>query len=276
MSNVVLVTGTSSGIGKETAQLFADRGWKVIATMRDPEKGAGLFENENIFVTGLDVQDKESINKAITAGIEKFGQIDVLINNAGYGQFGVFEGTTETSIRDQFEVNVFGVMNTIKAILPHFRERRQGTILNVSSGAGKFTLPLISLYAASKFALEGFSEALSHELSSLNILVKIVEPGGAATNFSAVSNQALSATVKINDYDPIIEAASKMFQNMRNFTLITGREVALLIFAAVTDGTDKLRYSIGNEDFEARMKARKELSDQEYVDFIRQGFRKYL
>jgi len=100
MSNVVLVTGTSSGIGKETAQLFADRGWKVVATMRDPEKGAGLFENENIFVTGLDVQDKESINNAITAGIEKFGQIDVLINNAGYGQFGVFEGTAESSIRD--------------------------------------------------------------------------------------------------------------------------------------------------------------------------------
>ncbi|MDT3402311.1 SDR family oxidoreductase [Mucilaginibacter terrae] len=276
MSKVVLVTGSSSGIGKETAKIFAEQGWNVIATMRDPAKDTELAGIANVYLARLDVQERKSIGSAIAQGIERFGRIDVLINNAGYGQFGVFEGTGDAQIKQQFDVNVIGVMNTIKAILPHFRENRAGTILNVSSGAGKFTLPLISLYAASKFALEGFSEALSHELDGLNIKVKIIEPGGTATNFSAVSNDALSETVKIDDYDPFVNAAGKMFQDMRNFSLVTARSVAELIYEAATDGTDTLRYSIGNDDFNARMNARKELDDQEYVNFIRSGYRKYL
>ncbi|TWR24363.1 SDR family oxidoreductase [Mucilaginibacter pallidiroseus] len=276
MEKVILITGASSGIGKETAKLFAAKGWQVVATMRSPEKENELNALDNIFITRLDVQDQDSITSAIATGIDKFGHIDVLINNAGYGQFGIFEATKEEKIREQFDVNVFGVMNTIRTILPHFRERKAGTILNISSGAGKFTLPLISLYAASKFALEGFSEALSYELGSLNIRVKIVEPGGASTNFSAVSNQANSENNKIADYDPFISAASKMFQDIRNFELVKGTEVAAVIYQAVTDGTDTLRYSIGNEDFQARMDAREKMNDQNYVDSIRNGFLKYL
>ncbi|RFZ91127.1 SDR family oxidoreductase [Mucilaginibacter conchicola] len=276
MEKVILITGASSGIGKETAKLFAAKGWKVVATMRSPEKENELNSGDNVFIAKLDVQDQESITSAIESGIRKFGHIDVLINNAGYGQFGIFEATKEEKIREQFDVNVFGVMNTIRTILPHFRERRSGTILNISSGAGKFTLPLISLYAASKFALEGFSEALFYELGSLNIKVKIVEPGGASTNFSAVSNQANSENDKIADYDPFISAASKMFQDIRNFDLVKGTAVAEVIYKAVTDGSDTLRYSIGNEDFQARMDAREKMNDQAYVDSIRKGFLKYL
>ncbi|MEO3407924.1 SDR family oxidoreductase [Mucilaginibacter sp. CAU 1740] len=276
MKKTVLITGASSGIGKEAAKYFAANNWNVIATMRNPEKETELTGNENILITRLDVQDRDSIKTAIAAGINKFGQIDTLINNAGYGQFGIFEATAEKQIRDQFDVNVFGVMDTIKAILPHFRERKEGTIINISSGAGKFTIPLISLYAASKFALEGFSEALSFELASLNIKVKIVEPGGTETNFSAVSNEAFSQTEKIADYDPFIASAAQMFQGMRDAKLVTATNVAEVIYNAATDCNDKLRYPIGNDDFGRRMAARKDMSDQEYIDFIKSGYLKYL
>jgi short-subunit dehydrogenase len=276
MKKTVLITGASSGIGKEAAKYFAANNWNVIATMRNPEKETELSSNENILITRLDVQDQDSISTAIETGITKFGKIDTLINNAGYGQFGIFEATAETQIRDQFDVNVFGVMDTIKAILPHFRERKEGTIINISSGAGKFTIPLISLYAASKFALEGFSEALSFELASLNIKVKIVEPGGTETNFSAVSNEAFSQTEKITEYDPFIAAAAQMFQGMRDAKLVTAIDVAEVIYNAATDGTDKLRYPIGNDDFNKRMAARKDLNDQEYIEFIKGGYVKYL
>lgn len=276
MKKTVLITGASSGIGKETAKHFAANDWNVIVTMRSPEKETELTGNENILVTRLDVQDQDTIQAAIKAGIAKFGQIDVLINNAGYGQFGIFEATAEKQIRDQFDVNVFGVMDTIKAILPHFRGRKEGTIINISSGAGKFTIPLISLYAASKFALEGFSEALSFELASLNIKVKIVEPGGTETNFSAVSNEAFSQTEKIADYDPFISAAAQMFQGMRDARLVTAANVAEVIYNAAIDGTDKLRYPIGNDDFGRRMSARHDMTDQEYIEFIKSGYVKYL
>lgn len=276
MKKVVLITGTSSGIGKETAKYFAANNWNVVATMRSPEKEAELTGQDNILVTKLDVQDTESIKTAIETGIAKFGQIDALVNNAGYGQFGIFEGTTEVQIRDQFDVNVFGVMDTIKAILPHFRQRKEGTILNISSGAGKFTIPLISLYAASKFALEGFSEALSFELASLNIKVKIVEPGGTETNFSAVSNMAFSQTEQIADYNPFVAAAGQMFQGMRDAKLVTAATVAEVIYNAATDGSDKLRYPIGNDDFGQRMQARQDMPDQEYINFIKSGYLKYL
>jgi short-subunit dehydrogenase len=275
MKKVILITGASSGIGKETAQYFAAQGWNVIATMRNPEKETGLNKLQNVLVAKLDVQDGETIKAAINAGIAHFGHIDVLVNNAGYGQMGIFEATTQEQMINQFDVNVFGVMNTIKAILPHFRERKEGMILNISSGAGKFTLPMLSMYAASKFALEGFSEALSFELSALNIKVKIVEPGGTQTNFNQASSVVFAHDIKLTDYDPFLAAAGKMFDNMKQAS-ITSMEVAEVIYRATTDGTDKLRYAIGNEDFMERLNARQHMPDQEYIDFIKNGFIKYL
>jgi short-subunit dehydrogenase len=275
MKKVILITGASSGIGKETAQYFAAQGWNIIATMRNPEKETGLTKLQNVLVAKLDVQDGETIKAAINAGIAHFGHIDVLVNNAGYGQMGVFEATTQEQMINQFDVNVFGVMNTIKAILPHFRERKEGMILNISSGAGKFTLPMLSMYAASKFALEGFSEALSFELSALNIKVKIVEPGGTQTNFNKASSAIFAHDTKLTDYDPFLAAAGKMFDNMKQAS-ITSIEVAEVIYRATTDGTDTLRYAIGNEDFMERLNARQHMPDQEYIDFIKNGFVKYL
>lgn len=276
MSKTILITGASSGIGKAAAQLFSEKGWNVIATMRQPAKEQELTSNGNILVTRLDVQQPETITSAIQAGIAKFGAIDVLVNNAGYGEFGIFESTSREQTLAQFEVNVFGVMDTTRAILPHFRERKAGAVINISSGAGRFTLPMISLYCASKFALEGFSEALSFELSALNISVKIVEPGGTSTNFIKVSGERAAAGKPIGDYDHFISAAGKLFDSMKNMQLKTAEEVAAVIYEAATDGKDTLRYIVGNEDFQNRINARLTMPDQQYLEAIKSGYLQFM
>ncbi len=276
MSKTILITGASSGIGKAAAKKFANEGWNVIATMRNPEQEQELTQFANVLVTKLDVQQPDTINCAINEGINQFGQIDGVINNAGYGQNGIFEATQPEQIQQQFDVNVFGVMNVIRALLPYFRKQKSGLILNISSGAGRFTLPLISLYASSKFALEGFSEALSFELSSLNILVKIIEPGGTETNFGKVTQEQFAHDPSLTDYDTFTEAAGNMFASLIAARLVTAENVADVIYTAATDGTSTLRYVIGNEDFNKRMKARAQMPDQEYVDMIRAGFTKFM
>src|ERR1700744_1454487 len=183
MKKTVLITGTSSGFGKESAKLFQKNGWNVIATMRSPEKEEELTQLEDVWVTRLDVQDAGSIEKIITGGIDRFGRIDALVNNAGYALIGAFESATRDQIGRQYAVNVFGLMDVTQAILPHFRGNGGGAIINVSSFGGIVALPFCSLYNSSKFAVEGFSEALSQELAPHNIAVKLVEPGGVQTNF---------------------------------------------------------------------------------------------
>ncbi len=131
MSNTILITGSSSGIGKATAKYFQEKGWNVVATMRTPEKDMELSELDNVLVTRLDVQDTDSIAQAVQFGIETFGKIDVLLNNAGYGAYGVLEATPMEKIRRQFDVNVIGPLETTKAVIPHFRANRSGTIINV-------------------------------------------------------------------------------------------------------------------------------------------------
>ena len=140
MPHTILITGASTGVGAATAGLFAERGWNVIATMRDIGSGPAA-EHDNVLRTRLDVTDMDSIDRAIAAGTERFGAIDVVVNNAGCGEFGVFEAIDDAKIRGNFDVNVFGVMNVIRAILPRFRERQGGLIVNVSSGGGIIGLP---------------------------------------------------------------------------------------------------------------------------------------
>jgi NAD(P)-dependent dehydrogenase (short-subunit alcohol dehydrogenase family) len=276
MNKTIILTGASSGIGKAAAKKFAAEGWNVIATMRNPEQEQELTQLPNVLVTKLDVQDPASIANAIQEGIDRFGQIDAVVNNAGYGQNGVFEAISPEQIQQQFDVNVFGVMNVTRALLPHFRQQKSGLILNISSGAGRFTLPLISLYAASKFALEGFSEALSFELSTLNIIVKIIEPGGTETNFSNVTREQFAHDPTLADYTPFTEAAGKMFAGMVAARLVTADDVAETIYTAATDGTDTLRYAVGNDDFQKRLTARAELPDQAYINVIREGFTRFM
>jgi NAD(P)-dependent dehydrogenase (short-subunit alcohol dehydrogenase family) len=276
MSKTVLITGTSSGIGRAAATYFSNRGWNVLATMRRPEKEEELTKTSNTIVTQLDVQQPETIVSAIKTGIEKFGKIDALVNNAGYGEFGIFEASSTGQVSLQFEVNVFGVMNTIRELLPHFRERKEGMIINISSGAGRFTLPLLSLYAASKFALEGFSEALSFELSALNITVKIIEPGGTATNFNNVTAKNFANKQVPEGYEDFVSAAGKLFESMVNMELATAEEVAAVIYRAATDGTDTLRYPVGNEDFKNRVAARLTMPDQDYINSVKNGYVEFM
>ena len=273
MKKTVLITGASSGIGRATAKLFANGGWNVIATMRKPAAETVLTGMSDLLVSRLDVRDRGSIAQAIEAGIARFGRIDALINNAGYGQYGVFEAIPREKIQEQFDVNVFGVMDVTRAILPHFRKNKGGLIINISSGAGIFTLPMISLYCASKFALEGFSEALAYELASQNIVVKLVVPhgGGSGTGFSERSAEKSAKDASLTEYDDFVARANEAFARMTAARTIGAEDVAQVIHKAAADGTDRLRYLVGN-DSRGFVKARREMPDQDYVTFMRSHF----
>jgi NADP-dependent 3-hydroxy acid dehydrogenase YdfG len=178
----ILITGTSSGIGKEAAVMFAKNGWKVAATMRD-SRNFHIFNGvENITTHALDVKDIDSIKTCISHIIQDFGKIDVLINNAGIYDTNPLELTSEKLIENIVETNIKGVIYTTKIILEHFRKNKSGVIVNLSSIAGRVTFPFQSIYHTSKWAIEGFSESLYYELKPLNIKVKIVEPGMVKTN----------------------------------------------------------------------------------------------
>jgi NAD(P)-dependent dehydrogenase (short-subunit alcohol dehydrogenase family) len=272
VKKTVLITGTSSGLGKTAANFFAIRGWNVIATMRKPDETNDLANYRDVLVTHLDVQDRASIKKAIEAGIARFGKIDAVVNNAGFGLFGIFESTPCEKIREQFDVNVFGVMDVTRAILPHFRQNKSGLVINISSGAGVFTAPMASLYCASKFALEGFSESLSYELASQNIRVKIIEPGGVlSTNFGKRSGAEAAQHPAPPDYNSFVAATNAIFAGLRASHLATEEDVAKVIFAAATDGTDQLRY-VATADIVPWVKARRETSESEYSTLMRSQF----
>ena len=148
MSQTVLITGASSGIGKASAKFFQEKGWNVIATMRTPEKEEELGKLENVLLARLDVLDLESIKNAVQLGIEKFGKIDVLVNNAGYGAYGPLEAFPRENIVRQFNTNVIGLLDVTRAIIPHFRSNQSGTVINISSVGGKMTFPLGTLRSA--------------------------------------------------------------------------------------------------------------------------------
>jgi NAD(P)-dependent dehydrogenase (short-subunit alcohol dehydrogenase family) len=272
MKKTLLITGSSSGFGKATARLFAARGWNVIATMRRPEDERDLNGLSDVLVTRLDVQDCGSIAAAIGEGIARFGRIDALVNNAGFGLFGLFEATPPEKIAEQFGVNVFGVMNVTRAILPHFRQNRGGLILNIGSGAGVYALPMLSLYCASKFALEGFTESVAYELASQNVMVKMIEPGGVlGTNFGRRSGAESANNAVLPDYDAFVAHASAVFDSLGAERLATEDDVAQVVYEAAADGTSRLRY-VATEDIKPLVKSRRETSEDEYMAFMRARF----
>lgn len=273
MKKTVLITGTSSGIGKAAARLFAERGWNVVATMRNPADGIEFSTLPDVLVARLDVRDEASITSAMKDGLTRFGRIDALVNNAGYGQYGLFESVSREQAQQQFDVNVFGVMDVTRALLPHLRANKAGVIVNVSSGAGLFTLPMISLYCASKFALEGFSEALAYELASQNIAVKLVIPHGGVGATRFMERQAADSAVGTTpgDYDDFVAATNAAFARMAAARSITAVDVAACIFDAVTDGSERLRYLIG-DDARGFVKARRGKSEEDYIAFMRAHF----
>jgi NAD(P)-dependent dehydrogenase (short-subunit alcohol dehydrogenase family) len=274
MKKTVLITGASSGLGKATAKFFAAHHWNVAATMRTPEAETELTGASGVRVIRLDVQDRASIDRALAETIAQFGRIDALINNAGFSLFGVFEAIPPEKIQEQFAVNVFGVMDVTRAILPHFRQHRSGLIMNISSRAGLVALPLNSLYCATKFALEGFSEALAYELASQHITVKLVEVSGGAggTNFGRRMSSEYEATAAPAGYAEFIARASAIYNAMRTSGQLTSADdVARTVYHAATDDTDQLRYLVGN-DTPPFINARREMAEPDYVNYMRSHF----
>ncbi len=241
----VLITGTSSGIGKAAVKYFQARGWNVAATMRKPENEKELVNLKNVKCIKLDVEDVKSIRTGIKETIKEFGGIDVIVNNAGYAVSGPFEAVPDEKIKQQFDVNVFGVMNVIREILPYFREQKNGTIINITSIGGLVTFPLYSLYHSTKWAIEGFSESLAYELRSLNIKVKVVEPGVVKTDFYNRSADVVTGE-KLSDYNSYFDLTTK---NSSKFSVkAPGPEhTAKIIFKAATDQSNRLRYIAGSD-----------------------------
>lgn len=244
MTKTILITGASSGIGKATVLYFAERGWNVVATMRKPDDGAQLAA-DNVLVTRLDVVDDASIQSAVDAAHDRFGGIDALLNNAGYGAYGALEATPMHVTRRQFDVNLFGLIAVTQAVLKGMRARKSGVIVNVSSVGGRMCYPFGALYHGSKWAVEGLSEALHYELIPLGIRVKVVEPGGVDTDFAGRSF-VFTNDESMAEYQPMVQALLAAQANTDTSTFQQPTGVAEVIWEAVHDETDRLRFISGD------------------------------
>lgn len=269
MKKTVLITGTSSGIGKSTVFEFARMGWNVAATQRTPEMESAFIALPNVKLYDLDVTNLESIKQTLAKVQTDFGNIDVVVNNAGYGVDGVFEAMSDEIIEKQFNTNVFGLMRVTREAIKLMRPNGGGTIIQISSMGGKITFPLYSIYHATKFAVEGFTESLHYELAQFNIKMKLIEPGPIVTDFYGRSRQFIKPTDS-NQYDGFIqkfnEAAEKVIKDAE------GPEVvAKEIFKAATDNSNQMRYAIGKPG-PILLILRKLLSDKLYFLMVRKSY----
>lgn len=269
MRKTILITGCSSGIGRMTAKYFQEKGWNVVATVRKfSDSDSELSDLDNVLVTELDVTKEDTIKNTIEQAVARFGKIDVLLNNAGYGSYGILESTPEQKIRMQFEVNVIGLLLVTKNVIPVMRKQGNGIIVNISSMGGKVSFPMGTLYHGSKFAVEGLSEALSYELAEIGIQMKMIEPGVINTNF-ATSSFDLNIDPALTEYQDFTNKVLGAFGSKSN-----GSEpilVAETIYKAATDGTNQLRY-IAGPDAEQIIAARKQMNDPEFLGLIRSQF----
>lgn len=241
----IVITGASSGIGRATVELFSKRGWHVAATMRSPEDHQELSNLKGVSLYQLDVTNESSIRGAFEQIVSDHGTIDVLLNNAGYGAVGIFEEASPEQIQRQFDTNVFGVMNVIRASLPYFRKQRSGRIVTVSSVGGQITFPIYSLYHSSKWAIEGFIESLQFELAPFNIDMKLIEPGPIKTDFYGRS-QELVRDQPLDVYDNYTEVALQN-TNAAGANAEGPDVVAETIWRAATDRKKRLRYPSGKQ-----------------------------
>ena len=269
MGGVTLITGTSTGIGRATALHMAREGYDVVATMRDPARSgealrdAAKAAGAELAVVKLDVTDGAAIDRCVADIVKEKGRIDVLVNNAGIGELHVVERTSDALARSTFETNFFGPLRLIQAVLPGMRERGAGTIVNVSSIAGRIAVMGQSMYSASKFALEALSEALAIEVRPFNIRVALVEPGIFRTEIVA---RAAATTLDPGSPYAATErrSAGVYVQGLR-----TGGDpqtVAEMIVQAITTGDPKLRYTVG-ADAEPFLRGRQRITDEEWIEF---------
>ncbi|MEM5583740.1 SDR family oxidoreductase [Roseibium sp. AS2] len=240
----VMITGCSSGFGLETASRFLDRGWSVVATMRNPDE-ALLPASDRLRMLPLDVTDRDSIARAVEAA----GPIDALVNNAGIGFLSCFEGTPLEAIRTLFETNTFGSFDLIRAVLPQMRSRKAGVIVNVSSSVTLKPLPLLPVYTASKAAVNAFTECLALELAPLGIRVRLVLPGRAPTTSFGQKARTLGADAKDPpaDYKPFIDDVMSSFMAIADQELTLPADVVDAVWRAVTDPACPLRLPAGSD-----------------------------
>lgn len=271
MNRTILITGASSGIGRATAKLFQEKNWNVIATMRSPEKEEELNILDNVLVTKLDVLELSTIEDAIQKGIERFGKIDVVLNNAGYGLMGTFESAKRESIIRQFGVNVQGLFDVTQKALPHFRKNKEGMFINISSVGGRMTFPLMPLYHSTKWAVEGFSESLRWEMAEIGVKVKLVEPGGVATDFGGRSLD-MQHNPELTEYNEFVGSFMEAMQAAMDPSNMTKPEqIAEVIYTAATDGEDTLRYRAGADALQL-LDARTKMSDKEFFSMQKHQF----
>ncbi len=254
MAKTIFITGASSGIGKASAKLFASKGWNVLATMRNPDKETELNKIENITLLPLDVTDLNGITDIVQKVTEN-NTIDVVLNNAGYGTVGALEGTTDEQLQQIVNTNLLGVIRTTKAFIPHFREKENGVFITITSIGGLVAFPFFSLYHATKWALEGWTESMAFELKRFGVSIKTVSPGGTATDFAGRSLVTISNPAYNDSYNQFW----KRFVNpdfMAN--LSSPAQIADVIYEAATDGKEQLRYLAGKdaiETYEQRLQA---------------------
>ncbi len=259
----IFITGASTGLGKATAKLFAASSWKVIATMRKPENEKELNLMDNVTLLPLDVTDlaqvKETTQKAMNAG-----NIDVVFNNAGYGLMGPLEATTDEQLVRQLNTNVLGVIRVTQAFIPYFRERQSGLFITTTSMGGLLTFPFASVYHATKWALEGWSESLAFELKKMGAGIKTVSPGGIKTDF-------LNRSADITSHPAYDKWVQKMFAGINEDHFTPAEQIAEVVYEAATDGKDQLRYVAG-EDAKALYAQRLLLGDEAFRKQMEQTF----
>jgi NAD(P)-dependent dehydrogenase (short-subunit alcohol dehydrogenase family) len=260
----VLITGCSSGFGRATASLFLERGWNVVATMRAPEK-SDLRASTRLRVLRMDVTVRGSIDDGIREGMEAFDGLDVVVNNAGIGLMAALEATSEKLIHELFETNTFGAIAVSQAVVPHFRERRGGVLVNVTSSAAIVPMPLVSIYNATKCAIDGFTESLAYELSLFGVRAKIVQPGFSPhTSFIANSTDRMSGLVS----EPYAPYTAQLTSGMDGAKTTTGADVANAVWLAATDESKRLRYPAG-PDAEEMAALRRAHPGDDYLELMR-------
>ena len=270
MEKVAIVTGSSSGIGYETALALARDGFYTFATVRNPKKADKILqvakkENLNIEIIELDVDDEKSISAAIEKILAKKQRIDVLVNSAGWGLFGSVEDVSMKDFRAQFETNFFGIISIIQKVAPIMRKQGAGVIVNVSSVAGRIGFPGSPAYISSKFALEGLSESIRYELGQFGVKIIIIEPGVIKTNF--FSSMKIAEPKPDSPYKEITEKVIMGVKMMAELGTPPSK-VATTILDAVKEENPRPRYIVGN-DAQMFLEAKKTKTDTEFENYLK-------
>jgi NAD(P)-dependent dehydrogenase (short-subunit alcohol dehydrogenase family) len=263
MQKAIFITGASTGLGRATAKLFQSKGWKVFATMRNPAKEQELSQLSNVTLLKLDVTNRQQIDEAVNKAIAD-GPIDVVFNNAGYGLMGPLEAISDEHIAKEINTNLLGVILVTKAFIPHFKAKRSGVFISTTSLGGLISFPFSSLYHATKWAIEGWTEAMSFELDLFDIAIKTVAPGGIQTDFATRSLDVVTHP----DYAAAWEDMLKLFDNTH---WSKPEQIAEVVYEAATDGKRQLLYVAGDDAkayYGRRLEIGKEAFHQEMSEQI--------